>query len=183
MEKIVLVTGAAKGIGRCIAENLLKQGYTVLATYNKSEREAIELKEKYNSVDIYKADLSKYNEVLNLANYAIKKYNKIDILINNAGIDYVGLFTETTYDDWNNIINTNLNSVFYLTREIAKNMIQNKKGNIINISSIWGIVGASCEVAYAVSKAGIDAMTKSLAKELRTFKYKSKFNCTWYNRY
>jgi len=94
------------------------------------------------------------------------KYNKIDILINNAGISQIKEFTQITDEDWNNMINVNLNSVFYMTQEVIPNMIHNKNGCIINMSSIWGQIGASCESHYSVSKAGIDAMTKSLAKEL-----------------
>ena len=96
----------------------------------------------------------------------LEKYNKIDILINNAGISQIKEFTQITDEDWNNMINVNLNSVFYMIQEVIPNMIHNKKGCIINMSSIWGQIGASCESHYSVSKAGIDAMTKSLAKEL-----------------
>lgn len=170
MNKIVIVTGASKGIGREIAEKLAIKGYTVVANYNNSERQIQELKEnllKRNiNIDIFKADVSKREEAKNLIEYTIKKYNKIDILINNAGISEFKEFTQITDDDWNNMINVNLNSVFYMTQEAIKNMINNKSGCIINMSSIWGLIGASCESHYSVSKAGIDAMTKSLAKEL-----------------
>ena len=108
----------------------------------------------------------KRNEAKELVENTINKYGKIDVLINNAGISQIKEFTQITDEDWNNMINTNLNSVFYMTQETCKNMIHNKKGCIINISSIWGVEGASCEVHYSVSKAGIDAMTKSLAKEM-----------------
>ena len=170
MNKIVIVTGASRGIGKEIAKQLAKKGYTVIANYNKSEKQAIELKEELEKenikIDIFKADVSKRNEAQKLVEYTIKKYGKIDVLINNAGISQIKEFTQIKDEDWNNIINTNLNSVFYMTQETCKNMIHNKKGCIINISSIWGVIGASCEVHYSVSKAGIDAMTKSLAKEM-----------------
>ena len=96
----------------------------------------------------------------------IKKYGKIDILINNAGISQEKLFTDVTDEDWNTMINNNLYSVFCVTQEVLPNMLSRKQGCIINISSIWGMVGASCETIYSVAKAGIDGMTKSLAKEL-----------------
>ena len=144
MNKIVIVTGASRGIGREIAKKLAIKGYTVVANYNKSENQIKELQK----------------ELLE------RKYNKIDILINNAGISQIKEFTQITDEDWNNMINVNLNSVFYMTQEVIPNMIHNKKGCIINMSSIWGQIGASCESHYSVSKAGIDAMTKSLAKEL-----------------
>ena len=170
MNKIVIVTGASRGIGKEIAKELAKKEYTVIANYNKSEKKAQELKEELEKenikIDIFKADISKRNEAQELVAYTINKYGKIDVLINNAGISQIKEFTQITDEDWNNMLNTNLNSVFYMTQETCKNMIHNKKGCIINISSIWGVVGASCEVHYSVSKAGIDAMTKSLAKEM-----------------
>lgn len=170
MNKIIIVTGASRGIGKEIAKGLAKKGYTIIANYNKSEQQALELKqelEKQNiKIDIFKADVSKREEAKQLVEYTLNKYKKIDVLINNAGISQFKEFTQITDEDWNKIINTNLNSVFYTTQEACKNMIYNKKGCIINISSIWGLVGSSCEVHYSVSKAGIDAMTKSLAKEL-----------------
>ena len=170
MNKIIIVTGASRGIGKEIAKELAKKEYTVIANYNKSEKQAIELKEELEKenikIDIFKADVSKRNEAQELVEYTINKYGKIDVLINNAGISQIKEFTQITDEDWNNMINTNLNSVFYMTQESCKNMIHNKKGCIINISSIWGVVGASCEVHYSVSKAGIDAITKSLAKEM-----------------
>ena len=170
MNKVIIVTGASRGIGKEIAKGLSKKGYQVIANYNKSEEQAIKLKEELKkeniNIDIFKADVSKRKEAEELVKYTIKKFGKIDVLINNAGISQIKEFTQITDEDWNNIINTNLNSVFYMTQETCKNMIHNKKGCIINISSIWGVIGASCEVHYSVSKAGIDAITKSLAKEM-----------------
>ena len=173
--KTVLVTGGSRGIGKCIAENLALEGYNVVLNYNKSEKQAKEiqkkLKEKGINIEIYKADVSKREEVKKLVNFTLKKFNTIDILINNAGIAKLQMFNDITDKDWNEMINTNLNSAFYCTQEVLPNMIHNKNGCVINISSIWGMVGASCEVAYSVSKAGVIGLTKSLAKELRTFKY------------
>ncbi len=170
MNKVIIVTGASKGIGKEISKELAKKGNTIIANYNKSEKEIKELQqelEKQNiKIDIYKADVSKREEAENLVKYTIQKYGKIDVLINNAGISQIKEFTQITDEDWNNMINTNLNSVFYMSQEACHNMIHNKKGCIINISSIWGITGASCEVHYSVSKAGVDALTKALAKEL-----------------
>ena len=170
MEKVAIVTGASRGIGRKIAKNLARQHITVIANYNKSEEKAYELKEELKKegieIDIVKADVSKREEIKQLVQYAIKKYGKIDILINNAGISEYKLFTDETDEDWNRVINNNLYSAFATSQEVIPNMIQNKNGCIINISSIWGIVGASMEVLYSVSKAGIDGLTKALAKEL-----------------
>lgn len=170
MSKVIIVTGASKGIGRDIAIRLARRGNYVIANYNKSEQKAIELKEQLNeeniNIEIFKADVSKRNEVGELVKFVINKYKKIDCVINNAGIDQVKMFLDITDEDWNNMINNNLNSVFYMCQEVLPYMIHEKNGIIINISSIWGVTGASCESHYAVSKAGVDALTKSLAKEM-----------------
>ena len=170
MEKVAIVTGASRGIGREIAKSLAKQNIKVIANYNNSEEKAIELKKELEAegikIDIVKADVSKREEIKNLVKYAIENYEKIDILINNAGIGEYKLFTDETDEDWNKVINTNLYSAFATSQEVIPNMIKNKNGCIVNISSVWGMVGASMEVLYSVSKAGIDGLTKALAKEL-----------------
>lgn len=166
MEKIVLITGASRGIGREIAVELSKKGYKVIANYNKSEEQAQKLRQENQNIEIYKADVSKREQVKEMIQYILKKYGKIDVLINNAGIAESKLFTDVTDEDWSKIINNNLYSTFCVTQEALPNMINQKQGCIINISSIWGMVGASCETIYSITKAGIDAMTKSLAKEL-----------------
>ena len=171
MKKIILITGASRGIGRDIAKTLAKNSNNmVIANYNKSEKEAIELKEGLKSegidIEIIKADVSKRNEAKEMVQEVLNKYGKIDVLINNAGISQYKLFNDITDEEWDNIINTNLKSAFMVTQEAVRNMINNKEGCIINISSIWGIAGASMEVAYSTSKAGLIGLTKSLAKEL-----------------
>lgn len=168
VNKVVVVTGGSRGIGAEIVKFLAKLDYKVVLNYNKSESYAQDVKKELNNVEIFKADVSKKEEANALIDFAIKKYGKIDVLINNAGIAQTKLFTEITDEDWKNIIDTNLNSAFYCSREAVKNMIHNKSGLIINISSIWGITGASCEVAYSTSKAAINGFTKALAKELGT---------------
>ena len=165
-KKVAIVSGASRGIGRAIAKSLAKKDFVVIANYNKSEKEAIELKNEFNNIDIFKADVSKRDEVKNLVEYTLNKYGKIDVLVNNAGIDNEKLFQDITDEDWQNVINTNLYSVFCVTQEVVNNMINNKSGCIINISSIYAIQGGPCAVAYTASKAGIDGITKSLAKEL-----------------
>ena len=119
-----------------------------------------------SNIHIFKADVSKYEEVCNLVNFTINKFGKIDLLVNNAGISLIKTINDTTISDFDNILKTNLYSAFYTCKEVSKYMIHQKSGNIINISSIWGLIGASCEMAYSVSKAGLDSITKSLAKEL-----------------
>ena len=165
MKKVVIVTGASRGIGNSIAKLLSKEDYQVIANYNKSEIEAKKLKEEFG-VDIFQADVSKREEVKALINYIINKYKKIDCIINNAGIDQVKMFVDITDQDWEYMIQNNLNSVFYMCQETIPYMVNRKEGSIINISSIWGQIGASCESHYAATKAAIDAITKSLAKEL-----------------
>ncbi len=169
-QKIAIVTGASRGIGREVAKELAESGITVIANYNKSEEEAKklqqELEEQNFKLEIFKADVSKREDVKKLVEYTIEKYGKIDILINNAGISEYKLFTDETDEDWDKLINTNLYSAFAMSQEVIPTMVHNKKGCIINISSIWGIVGGSLEVLYSISKAGLDGMTKALAKEL-----------------
>lgn len=166
MKKVVIVTGASRGIGRCIAEKLSQKGYMVIGSYNKSEKEAIELKESNNNIEIFKANVSIRKEVKELVDFVISRYGRIDVLINNAAISEYKLFTEETDEDWNRIINTNLYSVFAMSQEVSKQMLKQKEGLIINISSIWGQTGGALEVIYSASKAGVDGMTKALAKEL-----------------
>lgn len=170
MKKTIVVTGGSRGIGRAIVERLAMKDYNVILNYNSSEMEAKEVKEKLKDsgkeIEIFKADVSKRKEVQSLVEFAMEKYNKIDVLINNAGISQVKLFTDITDEDWQKMMDINLNSVFYSCQEVSKIMINQKEGCIINISSIWGEIGASCEVHYSVAKAGVDALTKSLAKEL-----------------
>ena len=162
---IILVTGASRGIGREIAKNLALKGNKVIANYNKSEEQAQTLQDISENIEIYKADVSKREEVKQMVQYVLDKYGKIDVLVNNAGISECKLFTDVSDEDWQKVINTNLYSAFCVTQEVISNMVHNKNGCIINISSVWGLVGASCETVYSITKAGIDAMTKSLAKE------------------
>lgn len=170
MKKTIIVTGASRGIGAAIVKMLAKEDYNIVLNYNKSEEIAKKMQEEFTkqgeNVEIFKADVSKREEVKKLIEFTINKFKKIDVLINNAGISQTRLFTDITDEDWNNMLNVNLNSVFYMTQEVLPYMIHEKEGCIINISSIWGITGAACETHYSVAKAGVDAMTKSLAKEL-----------------
>ena len=170
VNKVVLVTGGSRGIGAEIVKMLAKENYSIVLNYNHSKEQAIqiqeELKKQGKQIEIFQADVSKREAVKKLIQFTINTFGTIDVLINNAGIAQEKLFTDITDDDWNTMLNTNLNSVFYCTQEALPEMIRKKEGCIINISSIWGITGSSCEVAYSTAKAGINGMTKSLAKEL-----------------
>lgn len=169
-KQIVLVTGGSRGIGANIVKTLALKGHQVILNYNSSEEKAktiqAEMLEAGVTIDIYKADVSNHIEITKMINYCIEKYKKIDVLINNAGISQSKLVTDISDSEWQHMINTNLSSAFYAIKDVLPCMIHNKSGLIINISSIWGQIGASCESHYAVSKAGLDALTKSLAKEL-----------------
>lgn len=168
--KTVLITGGAKGIGKAIAYEFANCGYNVVINYKTSEQQAIQIKEELTkqgkSVEIYNADLCKKEEVENMIKFVEDKYKTIDILINNAGISQIKPFADIEENDWDNMINNNLKSVYLTTKAVISNMINNKNGSIINISSIWGVVGGSCEVHYSAAKAGIIGMTKALAKEM-----------------
>ena len=165
--KNIIITGGSKGIGAAMVEAFAKNGDNVLFNYNKSEKEAYELVKKYEgNVQTCKADLSDMEELNNFVLECKKRFKKIDVLINNAGIDQFKLFSDITIHDWDEIINTNLRSAVFISKEISKVMINQKEGCIINVSSVWGIAGASCEVLYSISKSGIDGLTKALAKEL-----------------
>ncbi len=165
MNKVAIVTGGASGIGLSIAEKLLKNNYQVIISYNSSTDSARSLLEKYENLDIFQVDLSNPENAQSLIDFAFSKYHKIDLLVNNAGVDLVKMINDTTFDDFDYIMKVNLYSPYFLARGVAKHMIDAKYGNIINISSILGITGASCESAYSISKAGLDGLTKSLAQE------------------
>lgn len=164
--KVIVITGASRGIGKAIAESLAKDGHKIIANYNKSEDAAKVLAKENENIDIFKADVSKRADVALMVKYVIDKYGKIDVLINNAGIAQEKMLQDITDEDFNNAIQVNLYSVFCTIQESIKYMLKEKKGCIINISSIYGINGGSCASIYSATKAGIDAITKSLAKEL-----------------
>ena len=167
MDRVAIVTGGTRGIGKAICYELVKKGIKVVVNYRKSDDLAKKIQEELgDSVRIYKADVSKREEVKSLVDFTLKEFGNIDILVNNAGIDQENMFQDITDEIWNNVINTNLYSVFCAIQEVLPTFLKNKKGCIINISSIYGISGGSCAVAYSASKAGIDGITRSLAKEL-----------------
>ena len=164
--KTVLITGASRGIGRETACKFHSNGYNVIINYNKNEKAALELQSMLpNSVAI-KADVSNESEVKNMIDTAIEKFGFIDVVVNNAGIAQQKLFTDITTDEWNSMMGTNLNSIYYVCKYTVPYMIRQKQGKIINVSSMWGIAGASCEVHYSTAKAAVIGFTKALAKEL-----------------
>lgn len=170
-KKVALITGGAKGIGRQMAIDFAIHGYQVIVLYHHSRNEAIKLQEELFEqkigIDIFHCDIRQKKEVEQVVEDVIKRFGKIDILINNAGIANYELFTDITEEIVDNMLNTILRGTFFMTQEVVKkSMLPNRSGCVINMSSTWGIVGASCEVCYSMAKAGIIGMTKALAKEL-----------------
>lgn len=163
--KTVLITGGSRGIGRAMVELFSKNGYAVAFTYKNSENEAKSLAESTGALAI-RADSASESEVFCAVNTAIASLGKIDCLINNAGISSFSLFTDITLEAWNDMLSTNLTGAFLYSKAVIPGMVSRKCGRIINISSMWGLVGSSCEVHYSTAKAGLIGMTKALAKEL-----------------
>ena len=169
--KTAVVTGASRGIGAACAVAMAKNGYNVILGYKESKERAEQLAEVLISgygvaAFAVKADVSVSKEADELIEVAYKNFGRIDVLVNNAGIAGFKLFTDITDEDWAQMIGTNLTGVFNCSRAAAKYMINAKSGSIVNISSMWGQVGASCEVHYSASKAGVIGLTQALAKEL-----------------
>ncbi len=168
--KNVLVTGSSRGIGKAIAFAFGQAGYRIILNASKSTDELQstyqELKQAGISCYPIQADVSQYEECAQLFRESEAVFGEIDILVNNAGISHIGLFSDMTPSQWQQIIEANLYSVFHCTHLALPSMIRKHAGNIINISSMWGESGASCEAVYAASKGGINSFTKSMAKEL-----------------
>jgi len=168
--KTVLITGASRGIGKAIALKFANEGYNLVITCRKQEAELNQTKAELESLGVnclaYLGDMGSYEVVQELFAAARNQFGTIDVLINNAGISHIGLFTDMKFKEWNEILNTNLTSAFNCCHFAVPDMIAVQKGKIINISSVWGVTGASCEVAYSATKGGINAFTKALAKEL-----------------
>ena len=163
--KKVLISGGSRGIGRACVEHFAKMGHKVAFIYHTDDKSASECAKATGAIPI-KADISSHENAKLAVMAAIKVLGGIDVLVNNAGISLCALFTDTSYEDWKNVLDTNLSSAFSLCRECSKEMIRNHSGAIINIGSVWGRCGASCEVAYSASKAGLRGLTQALAKEL-----------------
>lgn len=167
MNKYALITGASRGIGKSIAQALAKEGYHLILTCSKSTNDLVDLssqlEKEYNIICIAKqCDMKNAEEVCLL----FEDITHLELLINNAGISYVGLLQDMQPEEWDEIIGTNLSSAFYTSKYAIPLMLQKHAGHIINISSVWGNVGAAAEVAYSASKGGLNTFTKALAKEL-----------------
>ena len=169
--RTAFITGASRGIGRGIALLPARSGYNLALTCRRNKEDldafAQELHSRY-MIDVctYQCNASSYPEVASTIEAALAHFGKITLLVNNAGISKVGLLTDLSPEEWKELIETNLSSLFYHCKSIIPSMLQKEEGRIINISSMWGSVGASCEVAYSASKGGVNAFTRALAKEL-----------------
>ena len=169
--KTVLITGASRGIGKAIALRFAAEGYHIFLNANKSINSLENVKELietnyHTNCTLVPGDVGNPDDVRKIFSTIAATHKGLDVLINNAGIAYMGLLTDMTDEEWDQIIQTNLSSVFYCCRAALPHMISQKKGRIINISSMWGTSGASCEAAYSATKAGVHGLTKALAKEL-----------------
>lgn len=171
MSSTVLITGASRGIGQAIAIAFAKAGYQLVITCSKSENELLSLADiltNHYGANVLTSvgDIGNYEYVCELFTNIESRFGGVDVLVNNAGISYVGLLTDMSIDEWNHIVNTNLTSIFSTCKHAIPHMVRQQSGKIINISSVWGNVGASCEVAYSACKGGMNTFTKALAKEL-----------------
>lgn len=170
-KKTVLVTGASRGIGRAIALTFARNGYHVFLNCNHSITELEKVRAEIEAIpgascDMAIGDVGNSESVGKMFKRIYASCDALDVLVNNAGIAHIGLLSEMSDKEWNRIIQTNLSSVFYCCRAAVPEMVSKKSGKIINISSMWGTSGASCEAAYSAAKSGVHGLTKALAKEL-----------------
>ena len=163
--KTALITGGSRGIGAAIVRALTAQGWRVAFCYKSSQEAAEQLSRETGAIAI-RCDVTGSAQVNAMAEEALRQLGHIDLLVNNAGVAWQGLLTDMTDDDWRTVLDTSLTAAFYTCRAVLPGMVSRKSGCIINISSIWGRVGASCEAAYSAAKAGLIGLTKALAKEV-----------------
>ena len=163
--KNVLITGGSRGIGKACVYEFSNNGYRVFLNYNKSSDEAEKIKNETGAVMV-KADVSDSKQVNGMAEFIHTNYGKIDVIVNNAGISQQKLFTDITENDWDRMFDVNMKSMYLVTKAFVDDMIYKHSGKIINISSMWGVTGGSCEVHYSAAKAAVIGFTKALAKEL-----------------
>lgn len=169
-KKVVLVTGASRGIGKAIAIKFAKKGYNVVISCAHREQELMQTKREIESYRVsclsFLGDMGDFAQCTEMFLEIRKQFGSLDVLVNNAGISYIGLLQDMSSADWDRMIKTNLTSVFNCCKLAIPMMLSSEHGKIINISSVWGQVGAACEVAYSATKGGINAFTRALAKEL-----------------
>ena len=163
--KNILITGGSRGIGKACVYEFSNNGYRVFLNYNKSSDEAEKIKNETGAVMV-KADVSDSKQVNDMAEFIHTNYGKIDVIVNNAGISQQKMFTDITENDWDRMFDVNMKSMYLVTKAFVDDMIYKHSGKIINISSMWGQLGASCEAVYSATKGAINSFTKALGKEL-----------------
>lgn len=170
MNDYVIITGASRGIGKETAKAFAKKGFNLILTCHKNKEFLNSVAEDCRalgvSCELFTGDVGDHDFCRAVYNFIEENGIRVKYLVNNAGISYVGLLQDMSIDDWNRVVNTNLTSVFSMSSGIIPHFLKNGEGKIINISSVWGNTGASCEVAYSATKGGINSFTKALAKEL-----------------
>lgn len=167
---VALITGASRGIGREIALTFARHGYDCVITCRERVDALTAVRDEITSLGVscltFVGDLGHFEDCEHLFSEIAAHFDCLDVLVNNAGIAHIGLLQDMTAYEWNHLLQTNLSSCFYCSKLAISMMLKNKSGNILNISSVWGQVGASCEAAYSATKGGINSLTKALAKEL-----------------
>ena len=169
MRKIALITGGSRGIGAACVRAFAQDGYAVAFLYNRSAEKAENLVQTLRAegrdVAAFQCDVADPQQVKTVLAEILRTYRHIDVLVNCAGVAHIGLITDMTEDEWDRLFAVNVRSVFSVTKAVLPGMISAQKGSIVNVSSMWGEVGASCEVAYSATKAALIGLTKALAKE------------------
>lgn len=170
-EKYGIVTGASRGIGRAIAEKMASEKVNLALCCEKNtdalNELAKELRRRYEvTVYTYQTDIGDPDSVKQMTDDILRHFSQVDYLVNNAGVSYVGLLTDMSVEQWNRLISVNLSGIFFMMKAILPSMIHQKSGSILNVSSMWGTSGASCEAAYSASKGGVNLLTNAMAKEL-----------------
>lgn len=170
MKKTALVTGASRGIGQAIAFTLAAHGYDLAVCCSSNPGQLLPVQQAASAAGVrclpFQADVSKSQDCVRMFEAIEKSLGGVDLLVNNAGISKIGLLQDMPFEEWERLISVNLSSVFYCCKLAIPGMVRKKQGTIINISSVWGVCGASCEAAYSASKGGVNALTMALAKEL-----------------
>jgi 3-oxoacyl-[acyl-carrier protein] reductase len=171
MRKIILITGASHGIGSALAKTFAENGYDLALccqnSYDEMEQLAASLRSSYGAdILCFQGDVGNFGFVADMVQKTLAHFGQIDVLINNAGISHIGLLTDMSIEEWNRILSVNLTSVFSTCKCVVPSMVARQQGKILNISSVWGEIGASCEVAYSACKGGMNAFTRALGKEL-----------------
>ncbi len=170
MNRVALVTGGSRGIGRAVVCHLVKLGWRVAFTYCRSAEKAQELVEELTTrgadVAAFQADLCDFTSADRCVSEVLARFGRIDALVNNAGVSSIGLFSDITAEEWQRVLSVDLTGTAACCRAVTRDMLSRHSGRVVNITSVWGVHGASCEAAYSAAKAGVIGLTRALAKEL-----------------